>query len=250
MRPSLTRFSLARASPRLVAVALLGTALGVYDAVAHKLPDVPLGAEVAILGGLIIPLTFALPWLALPAWRSRYVLPVALVLAGLAVLLEVLDLDIAANYVKFAAVTGLGWFFLRFFEEVSWVVLVALLIIPIDVYSVARGPTKTILEDKPQVFDQLSIAFPVPGEDISAQLGLPDVLFFALFLAAALRFGLRVGATWVVCALSFGATLAIAAYTDVAGLPALPLLAGGFVLANADLLWSHFRRWRVTQRDP
>jgi hypothetical protein len=235
---------------RAAALLAVGTALGVYDAVAHKLPDVPLGAEVAILGGLIIPLTFAMPWLALPAWRSRYVLPVALLLAGLAVLLELLDLDIAANYVKFAAVTGLGWFFLRFFEEVSWVVLVALLIIPIDVYSVARGPTKTILEDQPQVFDQLSIAFPVPGEDISAQLGLPDVLFFALFLGAALRFGLRVGATWVVCALSFGATLAIAAYADVAGLPALPLLAGGFVLANADLLWGHFRRWRVTQRDP
>ena len=46
------------------------------------------------------------------------------------------------------------------------------------------------------------------------------------------------------CTLSFGATLAIAAFTDVAGLPALPLLAGGFVLANADLLWARFRDWR------
>jgi len=229
---------------RAAALLAIGTALGVYDAVAHRLPDVPLGAEIAILGGLIIPLTFALPWLALPAWRSRYVLPVALALAGLAVVLEVFDLDIAANYVKLAAVTGLGWFFLRFFEEVSWVVLVALLIIPVDAYSVARGPTRTILEEKPQVFDQLSIAFPVPGEPFSAQLGLPDVLFFALFLGAALRFGLRVGATWVVCTLSFGATLAIAAFTDVDGLPALPLLAGGFVAANADLLWARFREWR------
>jgi hypothetical protein len=208
---------------------------------------VPLGAEVAIRGGLIIPLTFAMVWLALPDWRSRYVLPATIVLGGLAVLLEVLELDIAANYVKFAAVVGLGWIFLRFFEEVSWVVLVALLIIPVDVYSVARGPTRAILDDKPELFDHLSIAFPVPGEPFAAQLGLPDVLFFALFLGAALRFGLRVNATWVVCTLSFGATLAIAVYTDVAGLPALPLLAGGFVLANADLLWGRFREWRRTR---
>jgi hypothetical protein len=229
-------------------VPLLGVLLGVYDAVAHRLPDVSLAAEVALLGGLIIPLTFAMVWLALPFWRSRYVLPAVLVLGSLAVVLEVLELDIAANYVKLAAVTGLGWVFLRFFEEVSWVVLVALIIIPVDIYSVARGPTRAILDEQPELFDHLSIAFPVPGEPFAAQLGLPDVLFFALFLGAALRFGLRVGVTWVACTLSFGATLAIAAYTDVAGLPALPLLAGGFVLANADLLWDRFRAWRRVRR--
>jgi hypothetical protein len=228
-------------------VALLGVVLGVYDAVASELPDVPLWAEIALLGGLVITLTFAMVWLALPVWRSRYVPPATLALAVLAVVLEVLELDIAANYVKFAAVVGLGWLFLRFFEEVSWVVLVALIIIPVDIYSVARGPTRAILDEQPELFDKLSIAFPVPGEPFAAQLGLPDVLFFALFLGAALRFGLRPGATWVACTLSFGATLAIAAYTDVAGLPALPLLAGGFVLANADLLWDRFRIWRLSR---
>ena len=94
-----------RAPARLAAVALLGTLLGVYDALAQKLPDVPLWAEIALLGGLIIPLTFAMVWLALPFWRSPYVPPAALALAGLAVVLEVVELDIAANYVKFAAVS-------------------------------------------------------------------------------------------------------------------------------------------------
>jgi hypothetical protein len=37
--------------------------------------------------------------------------------------------------------------------------------------------------------------------------------------------------------LSFGATLALAVWRDLDGLPALPLLSLGFLLANADLLW-------------
>ena len=35
------------------------------------------------------------------------------------------------------------------------------------------------------MFENLSIAFRVPGEDGGANLGPPDILFFALFLAAA-----------------------------------------------------------------
>ena len=41
--------------------------------------------------------------------------------------------------------------------------------------------------------------------------------------------------------LSFGATLAIAAVWR-GGLPALPLLALSFLLANADLIWIQLRR--------
>jgi hypothetical protein len=229
---------------RAAAVLAVGLVLGVYDAWAVDLPDVPLGAEVALLGGVVIPLTFLLVWLALPARESRWLLPATPILIGLAVLLEVVELDVAANAVKLAAATAVGWFFLRFFLDVSWVALVALLIVPVDAISVARGPTKTILEEQPEVFDALSVAFPVPGEPVAAQLGLPDVLFFALFVGAAHRFGLRPGWTWAVCTLSFGATLALAAFTDVTGLPALPLLSAGFLLANGDLLWRHLRRRR------
>jgi hypothetical protein len=141
-------------------------------------------------------------------------------------------------------VTAAGWWFLAFFESVSWVLLVALLIIPVDTYSVFQGPTKVIVEEQPQIFDALSIAFPIPGEHNSAQLGLPDVLFFALFLGATVRFGLRPGLTWVLMALSFGATLALAVAFEINGLPALPLLSAAFILANADLLWRQIRSRR------
>ncbi|HET9675381.1 MAG TPA: hypothetical protein VFP31_11285 [Gaiellaceae bacterium] len=86
--------------------------------------------------------------------------------------------------------------------------------------------------------------------DSSAKLGLPDLLFFALFLGAADRFRLRVRATWLAMTLSFGLTLAGTYFFDVSGLPALPLLALGFLLANADLLWRAFRAWRREGRAP
>ena len=86
-----------------------------------------------------------------------------------------------------------------------------------------------------------SFAFPIPGENGGANLGLPDLLFFALFLAASARWKLRPRLTWLLLTLSFGATLALAVWRDLGGLPALPLLALGFLLANADLLWSRVR---------
>ncbi len=85
----------------------------------------------------------------------------------------------------------------------------------------------------------------IESVDSSAKLGLPDLLFFALFLGAADRFGLRRRATWAAMALSFGLTLAGTYFLDVDGLPALPLLAFAFLLANADLLWRRFRERRV-----
>jgi hypothetical protein len=81
--------------------------------------------------------------------------------------------------------------------------------------------------------------------DSAAQLGLPDLFFFSLFLGAALRWDLRVPATWLALTLSFGTTLALATWWDVTGLPALPLLSLGFVLPNADLLWRRRRGGRT-----
>jgi hypothetical protein len=75
----------------------------------------------------------------------------------------------------------------------------------------------------------------------AAKLGLPDLMFFALFLGAAARFQLRVGWTWVGLTASVGATMALATWWDVGGLPALPLLSAGFLLPNADLLWRAVR---------
>jgi hypothetical protein len=237
---------------RVAPLLALGIALTAYDAWAEHLPNVSTSWDVVFIGLVLIPATFVLLLLALPfreELTSRRLLVLVVGLAAITILLELAGADPIANQTKFAAVALLGWWFLQFFESVGLVLHVAVLITPGDIFSVARGPTKHIVEQQPQVFDALSIAFPVLGENSSAQLGLPDVLFFSLFLAATARFSLRTLSTWVAMALSFGTTLALAVWTDVTGLPALPLLSAGFVLVNADLIWKALRL-RRDEPDP
>ncbi|HEX5469300.1 MAG TPA: hypothetical protein VFW80_09680 [Gaiellaceae bacterium] len=231
---------------RAAAVLVVLGVLAWFYAVSEDLPRLSVWADVAFLTFGLIPVTFVLVLLALPLRRagSRFVGQAAVALVVLSVALEAGGLDIAANFVKIAAVAAVAWWFLSWFEALSWVLLIAVLIVPVDIFSVARGPTKEIVENQPEVFNALSISFPLPGEHNSAQLGLPDVLFFSLFLAAADRFGLRVRLTWLLMALSFGATLALAVGFDISGLPALPLLSVAFVLANADRFWRDYRGWR------
>lgn len=237
---------------RVAPLLALVFALTAYDAWAEHLPNVSTSWDVIFIGLVLIPATFVLLLLALPfreELTSRRLLVLVVGLAAITILLELAGADPIANQTKFVAVALLGWWFLQFFESVGLVLLVAILITPVDIFSVARGPTKHIVEQQPQVFDALSIAFPVLGESSSAQLGLPDVLFFSLFLAATARFALRTLSTWVAMALSFGTTLALAVWTDVTGLPALPLLSAGFVLVNADLIWKALRD-RRDEPDP
>jgi hypothetical protein len=235
-----------RAPPVLVrrgiALAVLAAALVGYYVAAESLPELTTWADVAVLSFFLIPAVFALVYLVLPLWNAHGGLLLnAVAFGALAAVLAAADLDVAANFAKAAAVTALGFWFLRHFENLSWVVIVAALVPWIDAISVWRGPTRHIVEEQDEVFSTLSIAFPLPGEHASANLGLPDVLFFALFLAATVRFSLRPFWTWLAMAISFGATLALAVAFDVAGLPALPGLCIAFLAINADLIWRHLR---------
>jgi hypothetical protein len=217
--------------------------LAVYFAVASMLPDLPLWADVLLTACVLIPASFALPLLALPLRHRRGVAAVGVAFAILVVACELASLDVIANFAKLAAATAFGFWFLGLFERLSWVVLVACVIPLVDAFSVWRGPTREIVTERPDVFDTLSFAFPVPDSG-SFNLGLPDLLFFAVFLSAADRWALRLGWTWVALTASFGITMALAVYVDpldLGGLPALPLLSIAFLVANADLLWRDVR---------
>jgi hypothetical protein len=225
------------------AAALLGilACLAVYYGVVGDLWQGSLWWDVVWLGLVLIPVVFVLVGLALPLWSARGLLPVGAALIVLAFVADHAGLDVLSNFSKLAGVTFLAWWFLSFFEDVSWVVLVALIIPWVDAYSVWRGPTKHIVEHRENVFSALSFSFPVPGGG-AAQLGLPDILFYALFLGASVRFNLRPFWTWLGLTASFGVTMTLATWWDVSGLPALPLLSVGFLLPNADLLWRRLRR--------
>ena len=229
--------------PRLVSAAVLLAALGLYYFVlVNRLPEPPTWAAFLLVAAVLVPAVFALVWLALPLRAWRGVLAVAVALALLAVVWSQAGADVLANFAKLAAVTALGWWFLTYFERVSWVVGVAAAIPLVDAFSVWRGPTRHIVTEQPEVFGALSFAFPLPGG--AFDLGLPDLLFFALFLGAASRWGLRVPATWLALVASLGITMALAIWVDpfgIGGLPALPGLSLAFLLANADLLWRQLR---------
>jgi hypothetical protein len=226
------------------------------------------------LGAVLMPAVFGLVLCAVPLRDSRLLLPAGLVAVALAAILTAVHANVWANFARLAATTALGWWFLGYFETVGWTVLVAAIIPWIDAYSVWRGPTKSILSHHADVFNVLSFAFPLTGRVVphgltvaadaiargeplsehgldqlygsapfqaAANLGVPDLLFFALFLAASARFGLRVYWTWAAMVTLLAATIAITVWLNLDGLPALPAVALGFLLPNADLLWRRLR---------
>jgi hypothetical protein len=217
-----------------------------WYAVAPHLGGLSLWWDITLLCVAVIPAVFLLVLLALPLWSSRGLLPVGLAFALLAFALAQAHFDVASNFAKLAAMVFLAWWFLSYFEDVSWVVLVAAIIPWVDAYSVWRGPTKHITTKHENVFSALSVGFVVPGGG-AARLGLPDVLFFSLFVAAAARFQLRVLWTWVGLVVGLGLTIVLATWWDVNGLPALPALSLGFLVPNADLLWQRLRRRETAQ---
>jgi hypothetical protein len=230
---------------RAAALLVLGTALGLYYAFHDRLWNASTRWDIAFLALVLIPACFALVWLVLPLRDAPGLLPAGLAFGVLALLFHLAGWSTPENFSKLFGVTAVGFWFLRYFETLNWVVLVALIIPWVDAYSVWRGPTKVIVDEHRSVFTNFSFAFAIPGETSAANLGLPDLLFFALFLAASVQWELRPRLTWLLLTLSFGATLALAVWGDVGGLPALPLLALAFLLANGDLIWTRLRRARA-----
>jgi hypothetical protein len=188
-----------------------------------------------------MPATLGLIYLALPLWSRRWMILAAGLFGVAAVLTWRADARLASNFAKLAAYTCAGWAFLRLFEELSWVVIVAAIIPFVDAISVAAGPTNQIVNHHPEVYSAVAVAFLAPGGG-AADLGPPDILFFALFLASTARWNLRTGWTWLAMTGMYALTLVTVNAVDVNGLPALPFLSAGFLLANGDLLWKRLRR--------
>jgi hypothetical protein len=218
-------------------------ALAVFAAVAEDLPRFSEAPAVAIASVVVLPAFMAVIWLALPLARAR---PTWLLASGAAagvawVVLYFAGLGVASNLAKLACFVLVGFWFLSLFEFLWWLTLVALLVPWVDIWSVAMGPTRYVTEEQPGFFENVSVALHVPGETATANIGPPDIVFFALLLAAAQRFGLRVAATWIGMTGFLSATLVLVWLFDSSGLPALPAVCLGFLVPNADLLWKDVR---------
>jgi hypothetical protein len=220
---------------------LVAAAVVAWFLVAPHLPRVGLWPAIVLVAVAVIPATLLPALIALPLWRWPRLLVLLGVLVALAIVFSLAGWGLPANFAKLAAAVTAGWAFLTLFERLSWVVIVAAIIPLVDIISVWRGPTHALTQPKTiHVYTSVAIAFPVPGGG-AAYLGPPDILFFALFLAAAARWRLRVGWTWVAMTAMYGLVVVVAEAADVGGLPALPFLSAGFFLANGDLLWRAIR---------
>jgi hypothetical protein len=226
---------------RVAAFAAVGAVVGTWFVVAPHLERVGLWPAIAIVSIAVMPVTLSLVLIALPLWPRRWIFPAVVVLALVALGCSLADWGLAANFAKLWAAVFAGWAFLTLFEQLSWIVLVAAVIPLVDIVSVWRGPTHHITTHHFEVYTAVAIAFLVPGGG-AAYLGPPDVLFFALFLAAAAPWHLRVFWTWFSMVAVYSLTVVIANAADVGGLPALPFLSLGFLAPNGDLLWRRLRR--------
>jgi len=228
-------------TPRAVALVGLLAALAAWDAFAGQLPGIADRWDVALVAAVVFPATFLVAWLLLPLADARWLLAAALGTGALAALLDLAGLGSLFNVAKMVTFVLFGFWFVQMLEELVWIVLIAALIPWLDIASVYRGPTKVVVEEQPGLFERIAVSFAVPGEDGAARLGPPDVIFFALFLAAAARYGLRVRATWFGMVGALSATLLLTYALDLNGLPALPAISLGFLIPNADLLWRSLR---------
>jgi hypothetical protein len=172
--------------------------------------------------------------------RRLLILPA--VALPLAILFLWLGLVPLADLAKILAASGLGLWIAGELEQVSWVVIAAVVSAAVDAFSVAAGPTKALLAKGPLVVGYFIVAVTWWGysyNEAYTGLGTSDVIFFALYLGSARRFHLRVRASAVVMAASFLVTIAAAMVWTA--LPALPLLSLAFLAVNADLLWRALR---------
>lgn len=228
---------------RGLALAALSASLAAYGAAAEHLWGLPRGWDVVVVALVLFPAAAGVIWLALPLSRAPGLRLGALVAlaAGVALALDLVDFDGAFTVAKLACFALVGFTFLRLFEALWWITLIAALVPWVDIWSVATGPTRHVIEERPGLLARLAVASPFPGENVAIYLGPPDVLFFALFLAASVRFGLRLVWTWLAMTGLLGVTLALVVFGDLSGLPALPAVCLGFLLPNADLLWRDAR---------
>jgi hypothetical protein len=226
--------------PRIAAFVAVAAVVVAWFLVAPHVPYVGHRWNVALVSFVVLPGTLVLVLIALPLWSRRWIWAATGVLALLALIFSLVGWGLPANFAKLAAAVCAGWAFLSLFEALSWVLLVALVIPFVDIVSVWRGPTHAITSRHFHVYLDVAIAFLVPAGS-AAYLGPPDVLFYALFLAAAARWGLRVGWTWIATTGMYAVTIVVANWAGVGGLPALPFLSFGFLVANGDLIWRQRR---------
>jgi len=239
---------------RVAALAVAALVFAAFTLVSARLPVFSIRPDVIVsmaIGIALVGLMLGAVLTARPSTRSMLVVAlVGLVCAVVGTALKVVPL---ADLGKIALGAGAGYWLgtslAELTDDLRIIVGLAVLVGALDAASVflPQGPTHLLLTKAPQTIPYFVVAFPTMGyavRDAYSGLGTTDVLFFALYLAAAVGYGLRVRLTLVAMVASIVATVTIALWSRA--LPALPLLSLAFLGVNADLI---ARRWHPPSHD-
>ncbi len=150
----------------------------------------------------------------------------------------------ASSVLFLLACVGLGKFIARIVRERNLLLPVCLVAALADIYTVFWGPTGKALEYAPKLVEKLSVAIPklgsasgtegIAGLSFVAVMGLGDIIFAALFFAAAARFGLNLQRTFWGVLMAIVVGMFVVLFSPVGPLPLLPFIVVGFLLANHD----------------
>lgn len=231
-----------RTSPLLNVVTLafaVPLAAFVYFLAAPALPGLPAGDVTTIVcGGLGLVFVSATTLALLPA-RETLIGPLLIIL-GCGLLVGALNSEGAqgvgagANVFEALLASAVGLLLARFFEHPMSGVAVPLFAAAVDIASVWNGPSSRLLEGGTQAADPLSFDLPAWGDAGSAgHLGVSDAVFLSVFASWAARYGFRLKTTLVGMVLGLLAALVLSLTLDRA-IPALPLIAAGYLLPNLD----------------
>jgi len=197
---------------------------------------------------LRIILSFALGLIAVCGLSSSLAFLIGLrhglLLVALAALLTavgayLLSVDSLESLAKIVFASSMGLWVSLMLTSISQVLIISVLIILVDFWSVFFGPTKKMVESGGPWIDYFTLGLPVFGANAFSRLGVTDIIFFSLFLGCTLLWRLRRTATALAMAASFVATMVVGVNLEI-GVPALPLLSLAFLLVNADLLFRRF----------
>jgi hypothetical protein len=232
----------------MAALAVAALLFIAFTLVSGRLPSFAIRADVIVSMALGVALVGVMVGAVVTTRPSTKTM---LVVAGVGLACAVLGTAVnvvgVSDLGKIAFGAGVGyWLGTSLAELTSDLRVIVVLAVAAGVFDAAsvflpQGPTHLLLTKAPQTVAYFVVAFPTMGyavRDAYSGLGTTDVLFFCLYLAATVGFGLRVRLTLVAMVASFVGTVTIALYSRA--LPALPLLSLAFLAANADLI---ARRW-------
>lgn len=215
-----------------------------YFLAAPALPGLQDGDETILVAGSAGLLMVAMATLSLLGARDTFFGPLLIALgAGLLMgALNAAGVGAGANVAEALVASAAGLLLARALATPSVAVAVPVFVAAIDIWSVLSGPTEQLLEaEDADAVDALSFDVPAWGDAGSVgALGVSDAVFLAMFASWAYTFGFRRVATLAGLALGLVGSLALGLALDEA-VPAIPLIAAGYLLPNLDRIPALFR---------